>query len=556
MELLKESWFFDPDERAKAPDCLNSIGRMLPVKSLSSPTEDSGLSWTVTPQDAPKRGFLDWLAGDKEKIARAQHATERSLSPDPTGQNLGLTKLMGYMIATASDDWTLLMEVCEQASTEVGAKEAAKALRSEFKSAAPAAKLSAARLWAIMLRNTQAPFVQATSAKKFLEVVEDALNNPDTSPVVRDRLMFALAGASAQFGNKFPNFRSSWRKVKPREAPFEGIPFDPKDPMLQPPSRRGPRPGFDDYLVPQQQQRRPISEIEILPAPPTQFRTALQSAKNRPLPPVPNAQHPVFFQGADVHLYAEEPPQRREREYSNRGGVVALDSPQVATQRDKRPKQRPGMILSPEENIRRMFQECEIAKSNASLLTNSMTYAKPEEIVVGGSDGLIREFYLKCMHSQEIITAQIPWATAQSERARAAFLQQHPEAADNPQAQTVEEELLSEILMAHQELEEAFKMYEENEKLAAQEREIRKVQERSKVGMRLDRTQIQYYAADGSFMTQPAGEGAGGSGSRSRVKPREQPVQGGPFDPQDLVFNAPPGRLPEHGLVKSPEIDQ
>lgn len=81
--------------------------------------------------------------------------------------------------------------------------------------------LSAARLWAIMLRNTQPPFVQATSTKKFLDIVEDALNNPDTSPVVRDRLMFVLAGASAQFGNKYPNFRSSWKKVKPREAPVE-----------------------------------------------------------------------------------------------------------------------------------------------------------------------------------------------------------------------------------------------------------------------------------------------------------------------------------------------
>lgn len=80
---------------------------------------------------------------------------------------------------------------------------------------------------------------------------------------------------------------------------------------------------------------------------------------------------------------------------------MALDSPQVATQRDKRPKHRPRisqMIISPEEDIRRLFQECEIAKSNSGLLTNAMTYAKPEEIVAGGSDGLIRVRFSSLPH--------------------------------------------------------------------------------------------------------------------------------------------------------------
>ncbi|KAG8891651.1 hypothetical protein FRC00_013324, partial [Tulasnella sp. 408] len=106
-----------------------------PLRNISSSTEELSLMSSQAPSHdghKPKRGFLDWLAGDKEKIARAQHATERSLSPDPTGQNWGLTKLMGFMTATASEDWTLLMEVCEQASTEAGAKEAAKALRYEI----------------------------------------------------------------------------------------------------------------------------------------------------------------------------------------------------------------------------------------------------------------------------------------------------------------------------------------------------------------------------------------------------------------------------------------
>lgn len=53
----------------------------------------------------------------------------------------------GYLTATASEDWSLVLEVCERASaTEAGAKETAKALRREFKYAEPPAQLSAARV--------------------------------------------------------------------------------------------------------------------------------------------------------------------------------------------------------------------------------------------------------------------------------------------------------------------------------------------------------------------------------------------------------------------------
>ena len=41
---------------------------------------------------------------------------------------------VGYLTATASEDWSLVLEVCERASaSEAHAKEAMKALRKEFK---------------------------------------------------------------------------------------------------------------------------------------------------------------------------------------------------------------------------------------------------------------------------------------------------------------------------------------------------------------------------------------------------------------------------------------
>lgn len=44
--------------------------------------------------------------------------------------------LVGYLTATSSEDWSLVLEVCERASiNETNAKEAMKALRKEFKCA-------------------------------------------------------------------------------------------------------------------------------------------------------------------------------------------------------------------------------------------------------------------------------------------------------------------------------------------------------------------------------------------------------------------------------------
>lgn len=84
--------------------------------------------------------------------------------------------------------------------------------------------------------------------------------------------------------------------------------------------------------------------------------------------------------------------------------IVSLQSPplngappsqQQAYDTQKKPKNhrhrssRMG-IISPEEDMRRLFEECKIAKNNAALLNNALTFAKPEEVVAGGAGGLIR----------------------------------------------------------------------------------------------------------------------------------------------------------------------
>lgn len=47
-----------------------------------------------------------------------------------------------------------------------------------------------------MLRNASDVFMQQISQRKFIEVLEDVLTSPRTSPVVRERLMEVLAAAA------------------------------------------------------------------------------------------------------------------------------------------------------------------------------------------------------------------------------------------------------------------------------------------------------------------------------------------------------------------------
>jgi hypothetical protein len=90
-----------------------------------------------------------------------------------------------------------------------------------------------------MLRNSSQVFIQQSSSRKFLEIVEDVLENPQTVPVVRERLLTVVAAAahpSVSSRPIFPStssrrvpkqllendregFRALWRKVKPPSKP-------------------------------------------------------------------------------------------------------------------------------------------------------------------------------------------------------------------------------------------------------------------------------------------------------------------------------------------------
>ncbi|KAJ7715139.1 hypothetical protein B0H16DRAFT_1616986, partial [Mycena metata] len=239
---------------------------------------------------------------EREQRAEMEHQMRERERGRERGDDDELTRKIGFLTATASEDWALVLDVCDHASaTEANAKEAVRALRREFKYGEPAGQLAAARLWAIMLRNSTGTFITQSTAKKFLDTLENLLTSPNTIPVVRERAMDVLAAAAYTSGSsekKDAGFRGLWRRVRPRDKPEEGMPFDTEDAMFNPPALVGGRaPSLYDVngitsVGYDLNGNTPVGydangNIVVAPTlPPPQMQT-----QRRPLPPIPAPPH-------------------------------------------------------------------------------------------------------------------------------------------------------------------------------------------------------------------------------------------------------------------------
>ncbi|KAF6750828.1 hypothetical protein DFP72DRAFT_909441 [Ephemerocybe angulata] len=410
-----------------------------------------------------KRGF--WPHRDRPKEA---HNPQQHLSPDRGRERIDhtdpvndLTRRIGYLTATASEDFTLVYDVCDRASaSEANAKEAVRALRREFKYGEPSAQLSAARLWAIMLHNSSPIFVVQSRSRKFMDTIEELLTNNKTNPVVKERLLDVVGAAAyaTRHHTRPDGFAALWRRVRPPGKPDEGVPFDTEDAMFNPAPALSSR--LSQFEVPYSAQPSPAL---------SQQHDQQQPASRTPPPPV-------------------NPPRRRKSPTRNR-------------------------IIPVEEDIRRLLQECKIGHGNASLLSNALLACRPEEVK---TSEIINEFYLKCRSSQDLIIAQIPWATAQAGRsrvirdaeneARQRTLPAEHVAKDAADDETLEEKLLENLLASNADLVEAFRQYDDLIRLADE----RRAEERSRKEVRMgprERDLLQQQQAQGEYV--------GGSVSRS-----------------------------------------
>ncbi|KAF8700054.1 GAT domain, partial [Rhizoctonia solani] len=372
------------------------------------------------------------------------------------------------------EDWTVVMEICDRASmNDSEAKEASKALLKDIQCdcqifGTPAAQLSAARLWAILMQNCAQYFVGHTASRKFLGKIEEVVLSQETSPVVRDRLVEVIGGLvySLRESRHLGPYQATWKKLILRlnlSYPVEGVQIPADDPILNP-SPPGPASSLRRPSPNRPIQHRIHSNAELEPAHPVERRSALNGERE----------------------------QRRDRNLDTRPNYSAV---------------------SPEEDVRQLFKECEIARDSCRILADSLVYATPDSIA---TDTVIKEFREKCMKSQEIIGAQFGWVTAIADRARLEQVAKNGSEDTNP---TTEEQLLQALVMVHGELNDVFKTYDDLERIAISEREEAEVRARSKVELRLDRSQLD----EDDHMIPPDNQGASLSQTHT---PTPTPAQG------------------------------
>jgi hypothetical protein len=145
--------------------------------------------------------------------------------------------------------------------------------------------------------------------------------------VVRERLIDVLAAAAFTFhGPGKEGFQSTWKRVRPPNKPEDGIPFDMQDAMFDPTQGHRTR--------------------------------ALTS-------PVPQVTYVNMPNSPQVH----RPNTRRQDSDQGHGG-----RPRGHRDRElpKPPRRADRGYIPPEEDMRRLFEECEVAVHNSRILNEAL----------------------------------------------------------------------------------------------------------------------------------------------------------------------------------------
>ncbi|KAJ6524511.1 hypothetical protein B0H19DRAFT_595190 [Mycena capillaripes] len=189
-----------------------------------------------------------------------------------------------------------------------------------------------------MLHNSSSIFIAESTSRKFLDTLEHLLTSSHTSLIVRERVMDVLAAAAYASGSN-TGFRGLWRRVKPRDKPEEGMPFDTEDTMFNPPLITGP--AYDSNST-----NEPVAPLV----------TNHGATPVVPLPPV-----------------SRPPPQQRKTSPNN--NIMPGKS-----QPPKQHRSHKHRIISPNADMRLLFRECKIGVANAMLLSEALAMATPEQV--------------------------------------------------------------------------------------------------------------------------------------------------------------------------------
>ncbi|GAA5933465.1 hypothetical protein JCM1841_001324 [Sporobolomyces salmonicolor] len=248
----------------------NKSKSTLSPSSPATPTDSPGgtpIAGTPPPSGAPALDASpppnahQQLQYDPSQYNPSQNAPVQgggAVPRPPRVQNVG--NAIGWSCAMPTFDFPYVLSLADYLSSSSDAsKEAAKALRKEFKHAQPTAQERAVRLTGILMRNTDHRFREQVASKKFLADLTDLVASKKTDPKVKDMVFRVLSPLAFDYqhdadlrpltltfnklltspSTALSSFPSSLDSSSPSFAP-NGAPLAPEDPLLAPTSLLGP----------------------------------------------------------------------------------------------------------------------------------------------------------------------------------------------------------------------------------------------------------------------------------------------------------------------------
>ncbi|KAJ9478927.1 VHS domain-containing protein [Pseudozyma hubeiensis] len=549
------------------------------LRLMSPPTNSQPLS---TQERSKEGGWMDrWNKRAHQQQAARLHDKEAEEA---------VASHIGWLSANANNeqDWMQILPLIGIISdSDAASKEAARALRKEFKYGEVDTQRRAVRIWALLTLNSSDRFRQQVASKRFLDAIEDSIASSKTPLSVKETMLRVLGVLAFEFRDdaELVSVTKCWNKVKPNDRKKDGEPLEDdlfefrlpqptglmqqqqqpasrraSQPRLQPP-RRGAAYHEPDLVVspPQQRpftadsadQQRHLHSAAFAPPPPhppglpasMQPQAALpeqQHAWPRPNLPAPSLQ-PQTRTAATVVSPPMIVDQHNSRSATDvistlEAAAASMDSRSASMHSNHSSVSQRDDVLTFDEDVRCLHEECQIARSNAAVLVDTLLH----EGLHSGTLELVEEFHGKVVRSQDLIASQIPWASSQADRSRAAV----PVGGER---ETREEALLADLLEAHGRSGEAIHMVEDARRRIEEEEAERQATERSKVEVRLDRSALAQDSLTGELYD-VGGRGRAGllgvqaSGSRS-----PSPNAGGFTSPQKAANSAPSGVSPAFG---------
>ncbi|PWN45952.1 hypothetical protein IE81DRAFT_363773 [Ceraceosorus guamensis] len=154
------------------------------------------------------------------------------------GEGLVHTKI-GWLCARPAEawDWSYLMSLVDSIShSEAAAKEAARALRKEFKYGDIEPRKRATKIWAVLTLNGSDRFKMQIADKKFLSVIEEVITSHKTPISVKEQLIevFGMLAFEFKDDTELHSVTKAYNRVRPSDRPLDGTPLNPEHEIFRP----------------------------------------------------------------------------------------------------------------------------------------------------------------------------------------------------------------------------------------------------------------------------------------------------------------------------------